>query len=233
MVGKNTRPTFFGKPCKYGHDGERYLSTKSCYHCALKNAKAWHAENSDHVKARKRASASVIAIQQAEYHVANRDEICARKRAKYWCDPVAGRERTAAWRAEDPERTRASYRKWRRDAYARDPEKIKGQIRKWRTENPEIVKMMNRARKSRERSAEGFFRTKDVFTLFDLQRGQCAYFGYCGTIIDEEFHIDHIVPLAKGGTNWPQNLQLTCPTCNLRKHAKDPIAFLSELWEAA
>lgn len=31
-------------------------------------------------------------------------------------------------------------------------------------------------------------------------------------------HIDHIIPLAKGGKNVVANLQLTHACCNLKKH---------------
>jgi 5-methylcytosine-specific restriction endonuclease McrA len=34
-------------------------------------------------------------------------------------------------------------------------------------------------------------------------------------------HIDHIVPLAKGGKNELDNLQLLCGKCNLKKGAKN------------
>jgi len=34
------------------------------------------------------------------------------------------------------------------------------------------------------------------------------------------FHIDHIIPLSKGGENTKENLQVICRTCNLKKGAK-------------
>ena len=49
-------------------------------------------------------------------------------------------------------------------------------------------------------------------------RGKCAA---CGVDIDHELeaaaHLDHIVPIARGGCNDIVNLQLLCSTCNLRK----------------
>ena len=33
-------------------------------------------------------------------------------------------------------------------------------------------------------------------------------------------HIDHVIPLAEGGTNAPSNLQLLCAKCNLAKGKK-------------
>jgi hypothetical protein len=39
-------------------------------------------------------------------------------------------------------------------------------------------------------------------------------------------HVDHIWPVARGGTNRLANLQALCPPCNLRKGAKAPPAHL-------
>jgi hypothetical protein len=38
-------------------------------------------------------------------------------------------------------------------------------------------------------------------------------------ITEEGYHVDHIVPLERGGTNDPTNLQLLCEPCNLKKAA--------------
>lgn len=44
----------------------------------------------------------------------------------------------------------------------------------------------------------------------------------CGKRLDENnFHVDHIVPLSKGGDEWNlDNLELSCPRCNLKKSDK-------------
>ena len=50
----------------------------------------------------------------------------------------------------------------------------------------------------------------------------------CTVSIADGYHVDHIQPLALGGSNDKANLQLLCPTCNLRKSAKHPVDFMRE-----
>ena len=47
----------------------------------------------------------------------------------------------------------------------------------------------------------------------DRDGERCAY---CGTT-EAQFHIDHIHPVAKGGTNDPSNLTIACAPCNMSK----------------
>ncbi len=42
---------------------------------------------------------------------------------------------------------------------------------------------------------------------------------YCGST-DGPFHIDHIKPRSRGGSNSPRNLTVACRTCNTSKGAK-------------
>ncbi|MDN5053058.1 HNH endonuclease signature motif containing protein [Aliarcobacter butzleri] len=57
--------------------------------------------------------------------------------------------------------------------------------------------------------------------LFYREKGRCANCGcdLSGTIaINNKINIDHIIPLTKGGTNDPTNLQILCSTCNKKKY---------------
>lgn len=65
-----------------------------------------------------------------------------------------------------------------------------------------------------------------VARIKELQKAKCAI---CSCGIASAFHVDHIMPLAKGGKHEPHNIQLLCPTCNVRKSAKHPIKFAQQL----
>lgn len=48
---------------------------------------------------------------------------------------------------------------------------------------------------------------------------------YCGKEL-LLFHIDHYIPLSKGGRHTISNLVVSCPKCNLRKSNKLPEAYI-------
>jgi 5-methylcytosine-specific restriction endonuclease McrA len=48
-------------------------------------------------------------------------------------------------------------------------------------------------------------------------RGVCCL---CTNPLGADVHIDHIIPLARFGTNSEDNLQAICAGCNLRKSAR-------------
>ncbi len=51
---------------------------------------------------------------------------------------------------------------------------------------------------------------------------RCAY---CGST-DGPFHLDHVVPVSRGGHSRPDNLVVACVPCNLSKGAKTPTEWL-------
>jgi CRISPR/Cas system Type II protein with McrA/HNH and RuvC-like nuclease domain len=55
--------------------------------------------------------------------------------------------------------------------------------------------------------------------VYERDKGICQI---CGKKVDEnDYHVDHIFPISKGGDEWDMNnLQCSCPECNLKKSDK-------------
>jgi hypothetical protein len=52
---------------------------------------------------------------------------------------------------------------------------------------------------------------------------------YCTAALSEEnFVLDHLMPVARGGTNKKHNLVVACEVCNRRRGEIDPVPFLRE-----
>lgn len=77
-------------------------------------------------------------------------------------------------------------------------------------------------RRVRIKQVGGSYTLEDVVYLFELQKGKCTF---CLKPLEKgRFHIDHHVPLARGGANDRSNLRLLHKQCNLDKGASDPVA---------
>lgn len=114
----------------------------------------------------------------------------------------------------------AASRAWK-DAH---PEKAAAAARAWAKAHPEKKRQYNGARRARKRNAEGALPPDIVKMLLARQHCCCAC---CGTRLKETgYHLDHRVPLAKGGSHTEDNVQLLTPKCNLSKGTKDWDEFL-------
>lgn len=90
----------------------------------------------------------------------------------------------------------------------------------WRAANKEKVRAYKQNRRSMMLNAEGTFCEEDILRMFKEQNGLCTA---CGCDLNKsKYHVDHIMPLILGGSNWPHNLQLLCPPCNCSKGGKHP-----------
>lgn len=101
-----------------------------------------------------------------------------------------------------------------------NPEKRRATCQRWDKANPKKKLAQRHARLAREHGAEGRHTAEDVDRIASVQDHRC---NMCACDLREVGqHIDHIIPLSRGGSNWPYNLQLLCGTCNRRNGAKLP-----------
>jgi 5-methylcytosine-specific restriction endonuclease McrA len=144
-----------------------------------------------------------VRANSAAYRAANLEKVRARDLAYAAANREKARARIVAWRIANPERARAS-------------------AASYHAAHPEKARAFHANRRARKRAAEGRYTAEQVADLFAKQRGKCAC---CRKSLKAAYHIDHIVALALGGSNWISNIQLLCPSCNLSKGAKDNILW--------
>ena len=70
----------------------------------------------------------------------------------------------------------------------------------------------------------------DVTTneIIELRKSKKCY--WCNRSLNKaKVHVDHYIPLSKGGEHTLDNLVVSCSKCNLVKNAKDPLEFANEV----
>lgn len=149
-----------------------------------------------------------------EYRAANLEKVKAGQRNHYARnrEDVIQKVRTYA------EENKAKIKTRNAKKYDENKEARRSKIKEWQENNPEKYKASLRIgclnRIARKAKASGRHTIKDIRKMYDDQNGECVA---CKKSILDGYHVDHIKPLAKGGDNWPSNLQLLCPTCNMKK----------------
>ncbi len=128
--------------------------------------------------------------------------------------------RGKAWRLAHPERCREYTKVWQRQ----NVKQCSAYMKQYRNANPEWLRVWNRNLKLRRKGVPGQHRPHHVRLIYASQEGLCYY---CSTQLLGVFQIDHMVPVARGGTNWPSNLCCACGACNQAKRAMTAEEFLA------
>lgn len=190
----------------FGRDRSQSCGYKSqCKACAKESAKAWPSSDPEKRKA-----------VHARYYAKNRDE------------RVAG---SKAWREQNVEHRQAYNRLWyqanrekltdySRAYRAANQESVADGFRRWYESNKGIVRAIAYRRRAREAGAEGYATAVQIEARVTYYGGRCWM---CGAPWQE---IDHVKPLAKGGSNWPSNLRPACAPCNRGKRDNWPVQII-------
>lgn len=92
----------------------------------------------------------------------------------------------------------------------------------------EVIMKLAEERETRPRTNKRLQLSKDIRAeVFKRANGICSY---CSIALDpfSGWSVDHVTPISKGGGNDPDNLVAACTPCNLRKSAKNVVAFKAE-----
>jgi 5-methylcytosine-specific restriction endonuclease McrA len=147
-------------------------------------------------------------------------------------------ERIRRWAKSNPEKKLAHSQKWR----AANPEKWRESNRRSKQAhqkiytdrqradyalNPEKYRTVERKRRAQMQGGGGTHTAADLAAILKAQGHRCAY---CRADLKRVTkHVDHIVPLKRGGSNDRKNLQFTCRPCNQSKSARDPVVYARSL----
>ena len=99
--------------------------------------------------------------------------------------------------------------------YKRRPdvmERARKHTREWQKRNPEQHRIATQVRRARTRGNGGSFTKEEWVSVCEKYGNMCLR---CGkkTILT----IDHVVPLVLGGSNYIENIQPLCKSCNSKK----------------
>lgn len=101
------------------------------------------------------------------------------------------------------------------NAYA---ERERKYLRSYRHKYPAKYKAWVNIRRIRRLATGEIILPFDEQAQFKRQKSRCYY---CQCKLTE-YHVEHCVPLSRGGSDHPDNKVLACPSCNMSKNAKLP-----------
>jgi 5-methylcytosine-specific restriction endonuclease McrA len=201
---------------------------------ARAKAKEWRDQNKDktatYFQTYKQKNPEGLKASRKKYYDNNRDALYQKN--KDWA--IANPDKVAAkqerWRKNNPDKVADKKRRY----YLKYSDRIKAKSRRNYQVNPELAKV-NRANwianNPEKRAASRYKRRSQMETPFvisaneisRLYKSPCAY---CGSASE---HLDHVIPLSRGGEHRIGNLVGACAKCNLSKNDK----FIMEwrLWK--
>lgn len=131
---------------------------------------------------------------------------------------VANKEQHSAFMKQYYNVHLEEYQKRARVERVRNPGGQKIRQKRYAERNREKLREHTRSRRAKLKNASGSHTAEDIRAQYERQNGLCYW---CNKTLDK-YHVDHLIPLSRGGSNDPPNLVVACPTCNMSRNNKLP-----------
>ena len=128
----------------------------------------------------------------------------------------------SSWNSKNKDKHALYVQKWA----CENMERKKSSNSTWRKRRKDLVNASTQKRRAAKKNQLGVVSKNIVEKLMRSQKSLCI--NCKADLTRSGYHIDHIMPLSLGGIHADENLQLLCPTCNIKKHNKHPIAWANE-----
>lgn len=134
---------------------------------------------------------------------------------------------TRLWQANNKDKVNRNNEKWRRNNPEKYAEVKRLGYEKWRLNNLNKRNEINARRKARVKGATV---EKVDYSLIRERDGTCYLCSVCFTEGERWntslTHVDHKIPVSRGGEHSYENCALTHKKCNLQKHDRTPDELL-------
>jgi 5-methylcytosine-specific restriction endonuclease McrA len=114
------------------------------------------------------------------------------------------------------ELTREYGREWRRRDYQKNRSKRIAISSAWNRQHPDSVKARGRVRRARKAGSTEHFTIEQWNELCEQYQNRCLCCGETPPRLEP----DHVIPLARGGSDTIDNIQPLCPPCNRKKYVR-------------
>lgn len=175
--------------------------TPDCKVCRLADNARWREENPTYFKELYASDPEPKKQSVRQYRREHSDEVRAKDRDRYT-------------RRADQQITNARSR--RKSEHGQ----VIAHLYRSRSETKMKHRLHQQKRRAQELQSVGCVTKADICLQLQSQKSKCWW---CGAkIIEDNFHVDHLIPLSRGGAHDVRNIVVSCPTCNLSKGAKLP-----------
>lgn len=157
-------------------------------------------------------------VYNKEYYIANKNQVQQKNQEWYIANKDRKKQYDKEWRAKNAERIKRLCKEYRiaNNQFTREI------CKKWRAANGAKMLVHGSNRRARKRSA--YYEKYDRQAIFSRDKFICHL---CGKRTKPKVNnnhpdfavLDHVVPLALGGTDTPWNVKTACRDCNGKKKA--------------